>query len=76
MSEEKTTQEYVDLVMENGELARICCQSQHYDEFMDSIENTMKRKDWWSPSQFDGCTAEYMGMRLGRVNMGKVVGML
>ena len=67
---------YVDLMMDNGELTRIECPDKHEDELYGSLENSMKRRDWWSPGQFDKCTAEYMGIRLGRVNTARVVGML
>ena len=48
----------------------------HKDAFFDSVENAMKRRDWWSPNQFEGCKAEYLGISLDRVNMNKVIGML
>ena len=68
--------EYVDLVTDTGELIRIECPDKHTDELYDSLENSMKRKDWWSPGQFDGCRATYMGLSISRVAMSKVVGML
>jgi hypothetical protein len=67
---------YEDLIMENGELVRIECPTEYEDDFYESIENSMKRKDWWSPEQFDGCNAVYMGLNLTRINMGKVIGFL
>lgn len=66
--------EYVDLLTDSGELIRIECPDKHYDALHDSLENSMKRKDWWSPGQFDGCKAEYLGISLSRVAMSKVVG--
>lgn len=72
----KTMTTFVDLLMENGELVRIECPSKHEDQLHDTIEQAMKRRDWWSPSQFDGCQAEYMGIAIDRVNMGKVIGRL
>jgi len=68
--------EYVDLLMDNGELVRIECPEKYIDELHDSLEYAMKRRDWWSPTRFDGCRAEYMGISLDRVNMGRVVGRL
>ena len=67
---------YLDLVLENGELVRIECPDKFEDELHDTIENSMKRRDWWSPSQFDGCSATYIGLILDRVNMGRVIGIL
>jgi len=68
--------EYVDLVTDAGELIRIECQNKYTGGLYDSLENSMKRKDWWCPSQFDGCTATYMGLIISRVAMSKIVGML
>lgn len=67
---------YVDLVFDGGELVRIECPDEYEDAFYDSLENAMKRHDWWCPSQFNGCTATYLGLMMDRVNMNKVVGML
>ena len=67
---------FVDLVMDNGELVRIECPEKHADELHETLENSMKRGDWWSPSRFDGCKAEYMGLALDRVAMRRVVAML
>lgn len=66
----------VDLVLDSGELVRIECPSRHEDQLHDSIEHTLKRRDWWAPGRFDGCSATFMGMRLDRVNMARVVGTL
>lgn len=68
--------EYIDLLLGNGELVRIEVPDKYIDQCYEALENSMKRKDWWSPSMFDGCKAEYMGVSLGRVAMHKVVGML
>jgi len=70
------TSVFVDLVMDNGELVRIECPGKHEDDLHSSIENCMKRRDWWSPNRFDGCHAEYMGMAVSRVNMARVIGEL
>ena len=67
---------YVDLVIDNGELVRIECPKRFEDELHDTLEYTMKRRDWWCPSQFDGCKAEYLGQLMDRVNMGRVIGAL
>lgn len=67
---------WIDLVLDNGELVRIECPSKHEDQLHDSIANAMKRRDFWCPSQFDGCTAEFLGIQMVRVNMARVVGVL
>lgn len=68
--------EYVDLVLEDGELVRIECPQEQHDELYETLQQAMKRRDVWSPGRFDGCTAHYLGLRLDRVNMARVVGML
>ena len=67
---------YADLMMDNGELVRIECPSKFEDDFHESISNCMKRKDMWSPSRFDGASAEYLGVGIDRVNMARVIGLL
>lgn len=67
---------YVDLILDSGELVRIECPDKHEDALHDSLQNAMKRRDWWAPNQFAGCKAEFMGMLLDRVNMGRVVATL
>ncbi len=66
----------VDLVLDTGELVRIECPVVFEEEMYDLLEHTMKRKDWFPVTRWDGCTAEYMGLSLDRVNMARVVGML
>ena len=70
------TNVYVDLVLDTGELISVECPDKHVDAMYESLEHAMKRRDWWSPSRFDGCKAEFMGMGLDRVSMARVVGML
>lgn len=67
---------FIDLLMDNGELVRIECPADREDELHDSLEQCMKRRDWWSPHRFDGCSAEYLGIGLSRVNMARVIGVL
>jgi hypothetical protein len=67
---------YIDLVTDKGELVRIECPEKFEDALHDTLNSAMKRGDWWSPVQFDGCRMEYLGLSLDRVNMGKVVGEL
>ena len=68
--------EYVDLLMDNGEITRIECPDKYSDDMYEAIDNAMKRKDWWSPNMFEGCRAKYMGIDLSRVAMNRVVGVL
>jgi hypothetical protein len=67
---------YVDLVLDTGELVRIECPSKYEDELHQTLSDEMKRGDWWSPSQFDECTAEFLGHRVDRVSMRRVVAMM
>lgn len=67
---------FVDLVLEDGELVRIECPERHHDELHETLQQAMKRRDLWAPSRFEGCAAHYLGLRLDRVNMARVVGML
>lgn len=67
---------FVDLVLEDGELVRIECPDKHHDELYETLQQAMKRRDLWSPGRFNGCSAKYLGLRLDRVNMARVVGML
>lgn len=68
--------EFADLVLDSGEIVRIDCPSKYIDEFYESLEHAMKIGDWWSPNRFDGCTAEFLGHSMNRINMKKVVGLL
>lgn len=71
-----TTLSYCDLVLANGDIVRISYPDEFCDEFFDSIENSMKRREWWSPKQWDACDATLNGLHVQRVNMGQVVAML
>lgn len=66
----------VDLVLEDGELVRITCPNRHHDPLHETLQQAMKRRDVWAPGRFNGCTAQYLGLYLDRVNMARVVGML
>lgn len=67
---------FVDLVMDDGNLVRIECPAKREDDLHDSLDNARLTRATWSPAQFDGCTATYLGYRMGRVNMAKCMGML
>lgn len=67
---------FVDLVTDGGELVHIECPDEHSDDLFESLENAMKTSAYWSPGQFDGCRASYMGMNLNCVAMKKVIGYL
>ena len=67
---------FADLVLITGELVRIECPLKHEDQLYDSLDSCRKGGDWWSPNAFSGCSAEFMGLSLDRVDMSKVVGML
>ncbi len=70
------TEAFVDLVLDNGQLVTITCLDTDLDAVYESLSNSMKRGDYWSPIRFDGCSMEFMGMQLDRVSMNRVVGML
>ena len=65
---------FIDLVMDNGNLVRIECKTRDEDEVRDTLENALKTGGWWAPARWEGCSAEYLGHRLDRVNMARVVG--
>lgn len=67
---------FVGLLLDNGELVRIECDAKYEDVLHESIENRLKRGDLWCPSQFDGCTATYMGHHVNSVVMSRVVAMM
>jgi hypothetical protein len=68
---------FVDLVLDNGELVRVECPDKHDDELFDSLENAMKRGDWWLPECVSAdCRATYLGLYISRVAMSRVVAML
>lgn len=76
MTKPKLEVALVDLVLDNGEIVRIECPGAFEDELHQTIEDRMKRRDWWSPGQWDGCTATFIGLNLSAVNMARVVGKL
>jgi hypothetical protein len=65
---------FIDLVLDNGNVVRIECKTRDEDEVREALENAMRSGGWWAPGRWDGCKAEYLGNRLDRVNMGRVVG--
>lgn len=65
---------FLDLVLDNGNLVRIECKTRDEDEVRDTLENALRTGGWWSPARWDGCKAEYLGNRLDRVNMARVIG--
>jgi hypothetical protein len=67
---------FTDLVMDDGNLVRLECPGKFEDEFIDSISTAIKVRNEWAPGRFDGCKAEYLGHRLDRVNMARVIGRL
>ena len=68
--------DFYDLVLDTGELIRMEIPHKFEDDFLTAIEDAMKRKDWFSTSQFDGCEATFLGLQLTRINMGRVVATL
>jgi hypothetical protein len=68
--------EFVDLVLDTGEFIRIECPEKFTDELHETLENSMKRKEWWSVSQWEGCSATFMGIGIDRIAMWRVIGTL
>lgn len=64
----------IDLVMDNGELVRIEARTRDEEEVRETLEYALKLRGWWAPGRWDCCKAEYLGHRLDRVNMARVVG--
>ncbi len=71
-----TTTFWADLLLDNGEIVRCEVPSKYEDEFWESVEATLKRRDWFSVRQWDGANAQYMGHYVERVNMARVVATL
>lgn len=67
---------FIDLVMDNGELTRISVPDKYSDECWDAVENAMKTRGWFTPARWEGCTATYLGLRLDRINMGRMIATL
>jgi len=67
---------YLDLVLDSGKLIRIECPDKHYDALYESLANAIQIGESWSPERFHGCKAEFLGMPMSSIYMGKVVGML
>lgn len=63
------------LILESGELITIKCAEESKEELLDSLENALKTDAWWIVSLIAGCSADYLGMPMDRVNMRRVVGM-
>jgi hypothetical protein len=70
------TVQWEDLVTVDGQIIRLEIPTKYYDDCIEAINNAQARGDNWSPQMFDGCTAEYMGLGLSRINMKKVIGWL
>lgn len=68
--------EYTDFVLDNGQLIRVAYPEKSEDEFWDSVKNSIKLGDFWSPNELSGCWAELHGMRLNRIHMAHVVATL
>ncbi|MEY4387666.1 MAG: hypothetical protein RLY20_2949 [Verrucomicrobiota bacterium] len=67
---------WIDLVLDNGEIVRVELPEKFEDDVREDIDNALHRRDWWAVRCYDGVSAEFMGMKLDRVNMARVVAML
>lgn len=66
---------HATLVLDTGELVNIKCPDAAQDELLDSLEIALKLGAWWVASLIEGCTVDYLGTAMERVNMRRVVGM-
>jgi hypothetical protein len=67
---------YLDLVIDTGELITVEYIADNMDDIYATLENSMKKKELWSTSQWDLCKATFMGISIERVNMARVIGIL
>jgi hypothetical protein len=67
---------FADLLLDNGQLVRVEARQKDEDELYESIDMARRRGDWWSPDQFEDCSAAYLGHLISRVDMQRVVAML
>jgi hypothetical protein len=67
---------FTDLLLDNGDIVRLEVPQKFDDEFAAAIENSMKRRDWFSTNQLDGCQATINGIYVERINMARVVAQL
>ncbi len=68
--------EFIDLLLDNGELVRLEHKEEYIDQIWEEIENAMKRGDWFPVRIYEGTSATYMGHLIDRVNMKRVVAIL
>lgn len=66
----------IDLLLLNGQMITVSCPNKHEDSFYQAISQAIKRGDEWSVMMFDGCSADYLGHSLEKINMAQVVGRL
>jgi hypothetical protein len=67
---------FIDLLLDNGDIARLEVPAKYEDDCVESIENTMKRRDWFSTGQYDGCSATINGVYVTHINMARVIAKL
>lgn len=68
--------EWLDVLMENGEIARCEVPQEHYDTVMEDLDNCIKRGDRWPCAMYDGQSCNYMGIDITTLNTKKIVGIL
>lgn len=66
---------HATLVLDTGELVNIKCPDAAQDQLLDSLEIALKHDAWWIASLIEGCSVDYLGTAMERVNMRRVVGM-
>lgn len=70
------TPHWEDLVTVDGQIIRLEIPAKYYDDCIEAINNAQARGDNFCTAMFEGCSAEYMGLGLSRINMKKVIGWL
>lgn len=70
-----STDYHATLVLDTGELVNIKCPEAAQDQLLDSLEIAVKLGAWWVAGLIEGCSVDYRGTAMERVNMSRVVGM-
>jgi hypothetical protein len=64
---------FIDIVLDGGDLVRVEIPVEHFDAFMDDLDNARRRNDWLSAALYDGVKFNYLGHNIDRVNGSKIV---
>lgn len=67
---------YIDLLLDNGDIARIECLLNEEDEARESIDNAIRSGDMWSSGVIDHCTMKINGVHVSRLSTRRILGVL